>query len=126
MFNIAHFQQQIQDEFSPAYKTYNTMYMQNMLLCPIIYTDNYNRIINMRIPIFSTFYIREHFSKDKYILIDYIDYEYIPKYLRNNCIVIYNELFHDVAKITESFLTIELEQNSIDLIKEKLQSVTIS
>jgi hypothetical protein len=52
--------------------------------------------------------------------VDYQDYDMVPEYLRRNCIVIYNELFHDPKLIEPCLLKIELKENSIEIIKENL------
>lgn len=119
MFNIVNFQQEINDEFSPSYKIYKRLYLENLLECPVIYTDFY-KFRPDTIPIFPTFYIRENFNK-KYILVDYQDYTYIPQYLRRSCIVVYNELFHDQSNISDCYLKIELESDAIKIIKERLK-----
>lgn len=119
MFNIVNFQQQIEDEFSPSYKIYKQLHSENLLLCPVIYTDSY-RFRPDNIAIFPTFYIRENFRK-KYILVDYKDYIYMSSYLKKSCIVIYNELFHNPDNIKNCHLIIEIESDAIKIIKERIQ-----
>ena len=119
MFNIVNFQQQIEDDFSPSYKIYKQLHSENLLLCPIIYTDSY-RFRPDNIAVFPTFYIREDFRK-KYILVDYKDYIYIPSCLKPSSIVVYNQLFHNLDHIKGCHLTIEIESDAIKIIKERIQ-----
>lgn len=124
MFDIVNFQFKLSDTTSKSYLIYKKLCEQNLVVCPIIYSDTNTVFIDNNIPIFSTFYLREIFS-DKYILLDYEDYEYVPKSLKEKCIIVYNRMFHKIENLPKFALCVELEQDAIKSIMEyfKYESV---
>lgn len=98
MLNLILFVQNIDKELPKVYHEYVKLVAEDIINCPVIYTDNCNVITDNDIPIFSTFYIRNHFIKNL-ILIDYKDLKYLPQYMKKKCIVLYCEkLISDTDK----------------------------
>jgi hypothetical protein len=124
MFDIVNFQFKLSDTASKSYSIYQKLYEQNLVVSPIIYSDINTVFIGNNIPIFSTFYLREIFS-DKYILLDYEDYKYVPQNLKEKCIIVYNRMFQNIENLPKFALCIELEQDAIKSIMEyfKYESV---
>lgn len=119
MFNIVYFKSTISDLSSPAYQFYEKLYLENLLEHPTIYTDRCNIAITYNIPIFSTFYIRNGFS-NPYILVEFLDFQYIPEHLQHKCIVYYNELFQDIKNLN-CYCGISMEQNGMEILKEVIK-----
>lgn len=124
MFNIVYFEKEIKNLSSCSYKTYEKLYEENLLISPIIYTDNYDMCPN-NIAIFSTFYIREIFNK-KYILCDYDNYKFIPKNFREYCIVI-DDQKNNIDLMRDCFLKIHFESldTVVNIIKERILHETV-
>lgn len=119
MFDIAYFSLIFADILSPTYKLYETLYLNNMLMRPVIYTDKCTTPISHNIPIFSTSYIRNSFY-ESYILVDYKDFIYVPHYMHNRCIVIYDPLVHNIQNM-ECCGFINLEKDNIQTLKEMIK-----
>lgn len=114
MFSLVNFQQQILDEFSPAYRIYLELIDNDLVSYPTIFTDKNAALQNKNIPVFDTFYMRHQFH-DFNILTDLQDFKFIQSYLQPKTIVVYNELTtkqEDLPK--NAFATITTNVTVID------------
>lgn len=121
MFDIAYFNLALTDTSSPTYKLYEQLYLNNMLLRPVIYTDRCAIQVSHNIPIFSTFYIRNTFY-ESYILLDYKDFIYTSQHIHNKCIVVYDPVSHNIQNMECcGFINLEEKDNIIQTLKEMIK-----
>lgn len=118
MSNIVLFSQYIIGD-SKSYKIYYGIYNNDLIDAPLIFTDAHAPIIDINIPVFSTFYIRQHFF-DKLILTSFADYKYLPIDLQKRTIVIYDKDNDDIDSIEHKLFSIEQNSDYISIIKDKI------
>lgn len=115
MPNIVLFSQYIVSN-SKSYKIYYDLYNNDLLDAPLIFTDAHAPIIDINIPVFNTFYIREHFL-DKIILTSFADYKYLQADLQKQTIIIYDKNSEDINSIQHKLLTIEQNSSMSDILE---------
>jgi hypothetical protein len=118
MLNLILFIQNLDKKLPKIYYEYKKLVDENIVINPIIYTDNYNLFIDSNLPMFPTFYIRNHFNKN-FILLDYYDLKYIPQYMKKHCIVLYDQTSISDTDKKNCYKFIKYNDN----IKEKIYDV---
>lgn len=117
MINLCYYRQNIKDDFSPAYNIYVKLYKQKLLDNPKIYTDKVSHDLKIDIPIFHSYYLKNHFE-NQVVLLDIDNMQYIKDH-DGKLIVIYNKIVHDVQN-TNNITYIDIDANIEEIIKEKL------
>lgn len=116
MYNIALFQPRITKDKSLAYSLYEKLYQDDIVSRPIIYTDKCYVLVDNNIPVFHTYYMRQHFYK-QYVLVDYDNIDYIPYNTIHKYIVVYNKKTQDANKISKHIM-LDITDNITDILKE--------
>ncbi len=117
MSHIVLFQPRISDQFSPAYKTYTTLYENDIINNPIIFCDSCEILTDSNICIFNAYFLRQHFF-DCYVLMDFQDIKYLNNFQNRKLIIVYNELFDDITNLESKHILIELESDRLKIIKD--------
>ena len=103
--NLVLFKRQISSVENHSVQVYLRLYKEKILTSPLIFTDEDNVFIHNLIPIFHTYYIRQHFHK-KYILLDMEDEKHVPESIdESQLLILHHDLIYDndlIQKLQEA------------------------
>ena len=120
MPNLILFKPTILDQSSYALVTYLRLYKNDIINNPIIFSDYCAINIDSNIPIFNSYFLRQHFFNYS-ILLDFDDLEYLNNLQNNKCIILYNETLNDISDISDNHTTIPVTASNIDnLLRDKI------
>lgn len=91
MYNINYYKQNINSDNTYLLNLFLQADRDKLLYQPKIFCDQYDIHIQSSIPIFHSYYIRQHFNKSL-ILSAYEDLSYIKSYNNENFLIIYDPL----------------------------------
>ena len=116
MYNIDYYQQYIDSPNSLAYNSFMKLYDKKLLYQPKIFSDKCLVYLKNSIPIFHSFYIRQHYH-NRAVMIGYDDVQYVDHYYNQNFIVVYNDS-NDIQNLKDKYLCYNLEYDIVDFLKE--------
>ena len=123
MYHINYYKQQINEHNTLSLKLFLQACTDKQLYQPKIFCDNINISIASNIPIFHSYYMRQHFHKCL-IMTDYEDLDYIQAYHNTNFMILYNPMFQP-KQFEETYKYLSIEDSFYNFLEENCNEYKI-
>lgn len=112
MYKINYFQKDLTNIDCVSYKMYEKMILGNYIDQPKIFCDKYIVDPLIKIPIFHSYFINQHFHKH-YLLTDYDQLSYIESFKFKNCFIVYNSDTQKIDSYQDKYKFIDINEDII-------------